>query len=789
MIGNITKGKSFGGTVKYVLGKQGAQLIYTNVFAGLGSEVEPSAIAAEMTATASRNCTIQPVYHLSISPAQPDRLSITDWVNFSQALLKELGLEKNQVVVALHHDEDYPNGQPRPHAHLVVNLVDDAGRRANTSWDYYRTERALRHLERCYDLTQLQSSWEVQAQRIKTKQLESESFSSTTATDSRQSVPLATSRKFCELPQLEKARVKGIETNQQESQIEQSVQELAMTQSGSDQQPQIIDSESSSYKKWSEISAAVRRQDNQQFANSSNRQNSRLGKAVGNELEHLGQFLQRSGDQEIDGMQLAGAGLSLLGSGVKIADAIAEALARAREGAEQDRLNGIINDLEAVGKRAENLEQKLRTSTSHQQQVHELLETTPENAVTEVNPNRLNKVIRNLEAVEERAQMVESSLVQPVSEFLVADPWVEANSEVKPDLALITDKLQNAKDLKELQQIKEEYGKQTTTAAWNGLPQSEQDRLTELTQFQSGAQLETDLLEIESGEQQKTALAFSETENGEHPLADAAELLDEQITRLEEQFDGSPDTEFVPIKIDREASLDKQLDQIEAAIDNLNSRLDKLEEAVRALQVQRETVSEVAESLVAHAKARAEVYGTSFEDPIPTKTMGTIEVSDQGNYVAILGKDYEPRFEAIKLNNKWEVTNNKLSPDETERLINIPKDTQTYRTHVDGRDLVNYLQRNLPDQFNPNKQGTILWQDKENKFGYEFTISETAEGLRVKGIDKNNQGEVFSATIQADKTIKTSQSEIPTERISDLMREERQQQKTATKVQEQELTQ
>lgn len=775
--------------MKYVLGKQGAQLIYTNVFAGLGSEVEPSAIAAEMTATASRNCTIQPVYHLSISPAQPDRLSITDWVNFSQDLLKELGLEKNQVVIALHHDEDYPSGQPRPHAHLVVNLVDDAGRRANTSWDYHRTERALRHLERCYDLTQLQSSWEVQAQRVKTKQLESESLSSTTATDSRQSIPLATSREFCELPQLEKARVKGIETNQQEIQIEQSVQELAMRQPGSDQQPQIIDSESSSYKKWSEISAAVRRQDNQQFANSSNRQNPRPGKVAGNELEHLGQFLQRSGDQEIDGMQLAGAGLSLLGSGVKIADAIAEALARARERAEQDRLNGIINDLEAVGKRAENLEQKLRTSTSHQQQVHEPLATTPENAVTEVNPDRLNKVIRNLEAVGERAQMLASSLLPPVSEFLVPDPWVEANSEVKPDLALITDKLQNAKDLKGLQQIKQEYGKQTTTAAWNGLSQSERDRLTELTQLQSGAQPETDLLETESGEQQKTALAFSETENGEHPLADAAELLDEQITLLEEQFDGSPDTEFVPIKIDREANLDKQLDQIEAAIDNLNSRLNKLEEAVKTLQVQRETVSEVAESLVAHAKARAEVYGTSFEDPIPTKTMGTIEVSDQGNYVAILGKDYEPRFEAIKLSNKWEVTNNTLSPEETERLINIPKDPEAYKTHVDGRDLVNYLQRNLPDQFNPNKQGTILWQDKENKFGYEFTISETAEGLRVKGIDKNNQGEVFSATIQADKTIKTSKSQIPTERISDLIREERQQQKTATKVQEQDLTQ
>jgi len=39
----------------------------------------------------------------------------------------------------------------------------------------------------------------------------------------------------------------------------------------------------------------------------------------------------------------------------------------------------------------------------------------------------------------------------------------------------------------------------------------------------------------------------------------------------------------------REASLNKQLDQIEA-IDNLNSRLNKLEEAVKTLQVQRQLV-------------------------------------------------------------------------------------------------------------------------------------------------------------------------------------------------------
>jgi len=92
-----------------------------------------------------------------------------------------------------------------------------------------------------------------------------------------------------------------------------------------------------------------------------------------------------------------------------------------------------------------------------------------------------------------------------LSEFLVPDPWVEANLEVKPDLAPITDKLQNAK-LKELQQIKQ--GMVATTAAWNGLPQSERDRLTELTQFQSGAQPETDLWKLRTENSENSTSIF-----------------------------------------------------------------------------------------------------------------------------------------------------------------------------------------------------------------------------------------------------------------------------------------
>lgn len=936
MIGNTTKGKSFGGTVKYVLGKQGAQLIYTNVFAGLGTEVEPEAIAAEMTETARRNRTNQPVYHLSVSPAESDQLSISDWVSFSQDLLQELTLEKNQVVVVLHNDEDYPSGKPRPHAHFVINLVDDTGKRANTSWDYRKTERALRHLERCYGLTSVQFSWQCQeyrlpdqAEHVVPEQLEkpfahqratfpervtglierppdldkigqTSNYDRSTApthnpkqggnnTSTNYTNPMASEFKKIEIKQqgelielispydedlviaLKKLPVQARQFNDHSGSWKiaaehlKDVREIAHKTSQqrgwqllTPSEPELVQQsgEPPSYKKFSDIVFAAREDNDQLNTKSSvglyppeigqpsgfdghfgrnpqdraaspsnrelstptsnlstkskdetgldeaspawnNRTSERAGHFAGKELEYFGQSLQRSGDQEVDGIHLAGAGLSLLGSGARIADAIAEALALARERADRERLNKIIDNLEATGERAQSLEQKIKSTTIRQEQVQEPLEGISSSAAEktvgeQVNPERINKVINDLEAAGERAQNLETKLnkdlqsgspsqgslsfsdsdktfalkdlasteikaltdeqvkttgskgssVSPsVSKFEVPDPWLEADSEAQqPDLTAVG----------ELQ---------------------EADRLTESQPHQ-------------------TSMPSSGTNNAEHPLADATELLDKQITFLEQQFDGSPDPEYVPIKIDREVSLNKQLDQIEAAIHNLNSRMDKLEEAVKALQAQRETASEVAESLVAYAKARAEVYGTNLEKAIPT-TMGTIEVSDQGNYIAIHNNNSKPKFEVVSLGGKWEVINNELSSGETERLINLPQSPQAYRIHVDGRDLVNYLQRSVPTQFLPNSQGTIHWKDQDNEFNYKFTISAAEGSQLIKGIDKESQTEIFSAIIQPDKSVKTSKSEIPTERISDLLKADRQpqQQKAPAKSQEQEITQ
>lgn len=946
--------------MKYVLGKKDAQLIYTNVFAGLGAQTSTEAIAAEMTQTARHNRTSQPVYHLSVSPAQTDRLSIKDWVNFSQALLQELGLEKNQVVIALHNDEDYPNGQPRPHAHLVINLVDDAGKLANTSWDYHKTERALRHLEECYGLTPVQSSWECQyLKQPQPEQVGAENLVSPANVEVNRQLDLK----------------KASSTKGYEAETEQC-QDWVMKQVDSDEQPQLESKRS--YKKLSDILAAVKHQDSKSSQNPQ-----REGRVAGNEIEQFGQFLQRYGDQEIDGMQLAGAGLTLLGNTVKMADAIAENLAKARAQADEERLRKIIDELETVGERTVKLEENisvLQQKEQGQETVEADFLAEPESTQGQGDLDRVDQVIDALEIAGERTQKLETQLIEnleskadlatlisesetnkpseaiaPVSEsqsnssfstqvdqdlikgilidrilslapaslnsassdqpellefgtskYLLStdaagdltaiyqapatvevptgqleaiydevtsrfvpvsgrlitefnyekeqwvsplaiaelgtvvseieastqsqyqlleadsasmavaqsetfpDPWVEeTNSHSnQEDLEAIADQLQNAEDLKQLQQLKAEYGSQLTSAAWNLLPQSERDRITQLAQFQEITA--PTVPSTQSEKQSETARALPQTEspaeevtsnvNVDNPLATATELLGEQVNRLEERLGGTAQPQFVPLTIDREESFNKQLDQIEAVIGQLNQRLDKLEEAVKNLQPQKEISNEIADTLVDHARARAEVYGRDPAEPIPTKSMGTIVVQDQGNYVAIGDKEDATKFEAVKLSGKWEVTTNELSEAETKRLVSLPRDSETYRTHINGRDLVQYFQQNLPEQFLSDRQGTIQWQQINDEFSYKFTIDKAANGIQaIKGVDKSNQSEIFSATIQADGSIWTSKSTIPTERIDSLLtrgqeneQQNHPQQKTATsrtRVAEQEFSQ
>lgn len=159
MIANITRGSNFTGVLRYVMDKPNAELMMTNVASAYG---ELTDLAKAFRVTAATNPRVKkPVYHLSISPAQGDHLSTAQWLTLIKDLLKQRHLAEHQYIAVLHRDATYPDGSMRPHVHLVINLVSSTGEVANVWWDYPKTEKVLRHLEKCYGLTSVPCSWEV----------------------------------------------------------------------------------------------------------------------------------------------------------------------------------------------------------------------------------------------------------------------------------------------------------------------------------------------------------------------------------------------------------------------------------------------------------------------------------------------------------------------------------------------------------------------------------------------------------------------------------------------------
>ena len=191
MIGNITKGNGFYGCVAYVLGKKDAQLINTNM---AGST--PVQLAWEFSSFANFNeRVLKPVLHLSFSPAPGDR-TLDEWelCQIAQNLLDGLKLSNNQFILVQHNDAEY-DGEPRPHAHMVINRVSYDGKCNDDYLDYYRTEKILRQIEQQYDLIIQPSSWSVERKKPYPKQIQLETGGSNTIQQLQRAIETAAADK------------------------------------------------------------------------------------------------------------------------------------------------------------------------------------------------------------------------------------------------------------------------------------------------------------------------------------------------------------------------------------------------------------------------------------------------------------------------------------------------------------------------------------------------------------------------------------------------------------------
>ena len=165
MIGNTTKGPAsdIGAMLIYVDDREKGETLFLHNIPSVASKEQIISLM-ETTTELSKRCE-KPIYHLSISwdphdmtSAQkqameemgvdikslaPEKVSNEEMIMVARQMLKSLGLEEHQAVVARHRDK------PHPHLHILVNRIHpEVGTAWRGSKDWEIIERTLRSLER-----------------------------------------------------------------------------------------------------------------------------------------------------------------------------------------------------------------------------------------------------------------------------------------------------------------------------------------------------------------------------------------------------------------------------------------------------------------------------------------------------------------------------------------------------------------------------------------------------------------------------------------------------------------
>jgi Relaxase/Mobilisation nuclease domain len=199
MITKVKANKSFRGTTKYVLEKEKAKIIGGNMYGK-----RTNALVEQFTLSAHLNPQLKdPCYHLMLSVPKNDRtLNDDELGNLSQRhlasviVLSRLQGDESQVkqpdkriadtklnqlvdefieselpaydfFIARHSDKEHD------HTHIVASRVNNLDGKSIRTWNNYaHSEHSARLLEREFQLTQIQSSWESKQKAMTRNQLE-----------------------------------------------------------------------------------------------------------------------------------------------------------------------------------------------------------------------------------------------------------------------------------------------------------------------------------------------------------------------------------------------------------------------------------------------------------------------------------------------------------------------------------------------------------------------------------------------------------------------------------------
>ncbi len=151
MIAKQIKGKSFRGCVSYVLSKEGAEMIHTNMLGETVNELSREFGQTRKLKPNLKKC----VYHASLSLPQGEGLNKQQWGEISQKYMKEMGFEGSQFMAVIHKDTEHQ------HIHIIASRIRLDGTVVSDSNDYKRSEKIIRGFEVEYGLERVRPSRDV----------------------------------------------------------------------------------------------------------------------------------------------------------------------------------------------------------------------------------------------------------------------------------------------------------------------------------------------------------------------------------------------------------------------------------------------------------------------------------------------------------------------------------------------------------------------------------------------------------------------------------------------------
>lgn len=149
MIGKSHKHSSFWDTLEYVLSKESATLVSTNMM-----DTQFASLASEFRACAAKSKTERVCAHIILSlPEASDKQDLDDgqYTALAKRYLQEMGFigegtNNSQYAIARHRDVN------NEHLHIIANRVQLDGTTVNDSWDYYKNQVVIRGLEQEFGL-------------------------------------------------------------------------------------------------------------------------------------------------------------------------------------------------------------------------------------------------------------------------------------------------------------------------------------------------------------------------------------------------------------------------------------------------------------------------------------------------------------------------------------------------------------------------------------------------------------------------------------------------------------